>query len=87
MRKPREDNGKPKAGTPSERFEDISLRRWSLSRECSAECKSAHWKAKNSESVQSHIGSFIRVTSGRRHHFQAFERKKSILSEASKLEC
>ena len=31
MRKPRENNGKPKAGTPSERFEDLSLRRWSLS--------------------------------------------------------
>jgi len=29
MRKPRENNGRPKAGTPSERFKDLSLRRWS----------------------------------------------------------
>ena len=33
------------------------------------------------------LARFIRVTTGSRHHFQAFERKKSILSEASKLEC
>ena len=59
MRKLRENNGKPKAGTPSERFEDLSLRRWSLSRECSAECKSEHWKSKNSEPVRSRIGSFL----------------------------
>src|ERR1700732_1030585 len=35
------------------------LRRWSLSRECSAECKSEHWKAKNFEPVRSCIGSFL----------------------------
>src|SRR5271167_2989931 len=40
MRKPRENNGKSKDGTPSERFEDLSLRRLSLSQVCSAECKS-----------------------------------------------
>jgi hypothetical protein len=38
MGKLRGNNGKPKAGTPSERFEGLSPRRWSLSREFSAEC-------------------------------------------------
>jgi hypothetical protein len=28
MRNLRENNGKPKAGTPSERFEHLSPRRW-----------------------------------------------------------
>ena len=108
MGKLRGNNGKPKAGTPSERFEDLSPRRWWSSRECSAECKSEYWKAKNSEPVRSRMPdllgnmtiqqetqnqAFINnwlvspgVTTGHRHHFQAFERNKSILSEASKPE-
>ena len=45
MRKLRGNNGKPKAGTPSERFEGLSPRRWvveveSVLRSAADECRS-----------------------------------------------
>ncbi len=83
MRKPRENNGKPTAGTPSERFEDLSASEMVV--ESSVFC-GVQVGALESQELRTSPVPYCLVSPESQPGI-VIKRNKSILSEASKLEC